>query len=41
MPALNRRTKSPKVMLEGKNNIIIIKKKPSKKRYKLLNDFKD
>jgi hypothetical protein len=32
IPALNGRTKSPEVILEGKNNIIIIKREPSKKR---------
>jgi hypothetical protein len=32
MPALNGKTKSPEVILEGKNNIIIIEKEPSKKR---------
>jgi hypothetical protein len=41
MPALNRRTKSPKIMLEGKNDTIIIKRKPFKKRWKLLDDLKD
>jgi hypothetical protein len=41
MPALNRKTKSPKKVLKGKNDIIIIKKKPSKKRWKLLNNFKN
>jgi hypothetical protein len=41
MPTLNRRTKSPKIVLEKKDNIITIKREPSKKRWKLLNDFKD
>jgi hypothetical protein len=32
MPTLNRKTKSPKILLKGKNNIVAIKKEPSKKR---------
>jgi hypothetical protein len=36
MPALNKRTKSPEIVLEGKDNTIAIniaiKKEPSKKR---------
>jgi hypothetical protein len=32
MPILNERTKSPKIMLEEKKDIIAIKRKPSKKR---------
>jgi hypothetical protein len=43
--ALNRKTKSPEVMLEGKDDTvainITIKKKPFKKRWKLLDDLKD
>ena len=38
---LNKRTKSSKIVLKGKDNIIIIKREPPKKRWKLLNDFKD
>jgi hypothetical protein len=45
MPALNGKTKSPEVMLERKNNTVIIniaiEKEPSKKRWKLLNDLKN
>jgi hypothetical protein len=45
VPALNGRTKSPEVVLEGKDDIVTInvaiKKEPSKKRWKLLDDLKD
>jgi hypothetical protein len=41
MPALNKRTKNLEIILKGKNDIITIKKKPSKKRWKLLNDLKN
>jgi hypothetical protein len=40
VPALNEKTKSPEIMLKGKENTVIIKKKPSKKRWKLLDDLK-
>jgi hypothetical protein len=32
MPALNRRTKSREIILKGKDNTIIIKREPFKKR---------
>jgi hypothetical protein len=32
VPALNKRTKNPKIVLEKKDNTITIKKEPSKKR---------
>jgi hypothetical protein len=41
MPALNGKTKSPEIKKEGKEDIIIIEKEPSKKRWKLLDDLKD
>jgi hypothetical protein len=41
VPILNEKTKSPEIVLKGKDNIIIIKREPSKKRWKLLDDFKD
>jgi hypothetical protein len=41
VPTLNRKTKSPKIILEKRDNIIIIKREPSKKRWKLLDDFKN
>jgi hypothetical protein len=45
MPALNGRPKSPKVILEKKDNTVVIniaiKREPSKKHWKLLDDFKD
>jgi hypothetical protein len=40
MPALKGRTKSPKIEIKGKEDTVTIKKEPSKKRWKLLNDFK-
>jgi hypothetical protein len=40
MPILNERTKSPKIILKGKDNTVTIKKEPFKKRWKLLDDFK-
>jgi hypothetical protein len=41
IPTLNRRTKSPEIVLKEKEDIIAIKREPSKKRWKLLNNFKD
>jgi predicted transcriptional regulator len=40
VPALNGRTKSLKIILKEKKNTVTAKKKPSKKRWKLLNDLK-
>jgi hypothetical protein len=44
VPALNGRTKSPEVILEGKDDTVTInvaiEKEPSKKRWKLLDDLK-
>jgi hypothetical protein len=44
MPILNGKTKSPEVILKEKNDTVtinvIIEKEPSKKRWKLLDDFK-
>jgi hypothetical protein len=40
VPALNRKTKSPKIVLKKKKDEIIIKRKPFKKRWKLLDDLK-
>jgi hypothetical protein len=41
MPTLNEKMKNPKIVLKKKDNTVIIKKKPSKKRWKLLNDLKN
>jgi hypothetical protein len=32
MPALNRKTKNPEIILKGKDNTVTIKKEPFKKR---------
>jgi hypothetical protein len=36
MPTLNRKTKSPKIMLEKKDNIVIIKKKAVQEALKVI-----
>jgi hypothetical protein len=41
MPALNERTKSPKIEKEGKEDTVVIEREPFKKRWKLLDDFKN
>jgi hypothetical protein len=45
MSVLNGKTKSPEIILKGKDDTVAInvaiKKKPSKKRWKLLNNFKN
>jgi hypothetical protein len=41
MPALNGKIKNPEVILKRKNDTVTIKKKPSKKRWKLLDDLKN